>query len=73
MFITKKHLARRTVLKGMGATIALPFLESMLSAMTPAPDKPKVRLACLEMVHGAAGSTKFGGEKFMWAPAVEGR
>ncbi len=72
MFITKQHLSRRTVLKSMSATVALPFLESMLPAMTPAP-KPQVRVACLEMVHGSAGSTKYGIEKNMWAPAQEGR
>lgn len=32
MFITRKHLSRRTALKGLGAAIALPFLD----AMTPA-------------------------------------
>src|SRR5215471_3893871 len=72
MFITKKHLSRRTVLRGMGATIALPFLESMLPAMTPAP-ATKTRLVCIENVHGAAGSTKTGIEKNLWAPATEGR
>src|SRR5262245_53375568 len=35
MFITKKHLPRRTFLRGVGATVALPFLESMLPAQTP--------------------------------------
>jgi hypothetical protein len=35
MFITKKHIPRRTFLRGAGATIALPFLESMLPAQTP--------------------------------------
>jgi len=77
MFITKKHISRRTMLRGMGATMALPFLESMLPAMTPArltaAGKPQVRLACLEMVHGSAGSTTYGQEKNMWAPAAEGR
>ena len=73
MFITKKHLSRRTMLRGMGATIALPFLESMLPAMSQAPAKPKTRLVAIENVHGAAGSTKFGGEKNLWAPAQEGR
>ena len=34
MFITKKHISRRTMLRGMGATVALPFLESMMPAMT---------------------------------------
>jgi hypothetical protein len=72
MFITKKHISRRAVLRGMGATVALPFLESMLPAMTPA-EKPITRLACLEMVHGSAGSTKYGLEKNFWSPAAEGR
>jgi hypothetical protein len=34
MFIFKKALPRRTVLKGLGATLALPFLEAMVPAMT---------------------------------------
>jgi hypothetical protein len=76
MFITKRHISRRTMLRGMGATVALPFLESMLPAMTPArmaaAGKPKTRLACLEMVHGSAGSTKYGEEKNMWSPAAVG-
>jgi len=72
MFITRKHISRRTVLRGMGATVALPFLESMLPAMTRA-DKPKTRLVCVEMVHGAAGSTKYGIEKSLWAPGTTGR
>ena len=63
MVITKKHLSRRTVLRGMGATVALPMLESMVPALTAqrttAAGKPAVRLACLEMVHGSAGATKF--------------
>jgi hypothetical protein len=35
MFITKKHIPRRTFLHGVGVTVALPFLESMLPAQTP--------------------------------------
>ena len=73
MFITKKHLSRRTVLRGMGATMALPFLESMLPAMGQSAPKPRTRLVCIENVHGAAGSTKIGQEKNLWAPAAEGR
>ncbi|MEX2366784.1 MAG: DUF1552 domain-containing protein, partial [Pseudohongiellaceae bacterium] len=34
MFITRKHLSRRSVLRGVGATIALPLLESMIPAST---------------------------------------
>ena len=34
MFLTQKHLSRRTVLKGAGATIALPLLDAMIPAGT---------------------------------------
>ena len=77
MFITKKHISRRSMLTGMGATVALPFLESMMPAMTQASKseagKPALRMACIENVHGAAGSAKYGIEKFMWSPAQAGR
>ncbi len=72
MFITKRHIPRRTILKGIGASVALPLLESMLPAMAAAPN-PKLRLVCLEMVHGAAGCTRFGEQKNMWSPAAAGR
>ena len=32
MFITKKHLSRRTLLRGIGTTLALPLLDSMIPA-----------------------------------------
>jgi len=35
MFTMKKHISRRAVLRGIGATVALPFLEAMAPAMTP--------------------------------------
>src|ERR1041385_5014303 len=75
MFITKKHLSRRTVLRGMGVTVALPLLDSMVPAQTPVSKtaaSPKTRLACIEMVHGAAGSTGEGSEKHYWSPEKEG-
>ena len=34
MFITKRHLTRRTVLRGLGATLALPLLDAMVPALT---------------------------------------
>ena len=34
MIITKKHLPRRTFLRGLGATVALPLLDSMIPALT---------------------------------------
>ncbi|HEY2385247.1 MAG TPA: DUF1552 domain-containing protein, partial [Terriglobia bacterium] len=36
MFITKKHISRRSVLRGAGAALALPFLEAMVPAATAA-------------------------------------
>ena len=34
MIITKMHLPRRTFLRGLGASIALPLLDSMIPALT---------------------------------------
>ena len=76
MFITKKHISRRTVLRGIGATVALPLLDAMVPAGTAFAKTraaSKIRFAAIEMVHGSAGSTKFGIEKNMWAPAQVGR
>jgi hypothetical protein len=61
-------VGRRTALKGLGATIALPFLESISRAAGEPP-----RLVCIEMVYGSAGSTKYGASKNLWAPAGQGR
>src|SRR5579863_5139040 len=35
MFISKKHISRRTLLRGAGVTLALPLLDSMIPAQTP--------------------------------------
>ena len=75
MYITKKHLSRRTMLRGLGVSIALPLLDSMVPAQTPLSKTaavPRPRLACLEMVHGAAGSTLDGSNKHYWSPEKEG-
>jgi hypothetical protein len=74
-FITKKHMSRRAVLRGMGVTMALPMLEAMVPARTAFAKTAagKVRLAAIEMVHGSAGSTKFGLEKNLWSPAAVGK
>ncbi len=41
MFITKKHLSRRTFLRGtLGASVALPFLDAMVPALSAAPTAP---------------------------------
>ena len=76
MLITRKHLSRRTVLRGLGVSLGLPLLDSMVPAQTPLRKTaalPRTRLACIEMVHGAAGSTGEGTNKHYWAPEKSGR
>lgn len=75
MLITKKHISRRAVLRGTGAALALPFLDAMVPAQTPLHQTaaaPRPRLCTIEMVHGAAGSTRTGGKLHYWSPAQEG-
>jgi hypothetical protein len=75
MYITKKHLSRRTLLRGAGAAIALPLLDSMVGAQTPlrkSAAAARTRFAAIEIVHGAAGSTIDGTTKHYWSPAKEG-
>ena len=58
MFITRKHISRRTMLQGMGVTMALPLLEAMVPARTALAKTAigKMRLSAIEMVHGSAGA-----------------
>ena len=76
--LSGKSLPRRTFLKGMGASVALPFLDAMVPAgrvmrrLSPAV-ADKTRLVCIESVHGAAGSNAWGASKFLWAPQGVGR
>src|SRR5262245_17361190 len=70
MFLTGKHLSRRTVLRGLGATIALPFLDAMAPRALA---KSPARLVCIEQVHGAAGSSAYGQQHNLWSPAAAGR
>ena len=75
-----KHLRRRTFLRGIGVTVALPFLDAFVPAGRPwrqaaaaqSLDNP-TRLVCIENVHGAAGSTAYGASKHLWSPAAVGR
>jgi hypothetical protein len=76
MYLSQKHISRRAVLKGVGATVALPFLEAMIPARTALAKTAaagRTRLAAIEMVHGAAGSTQIGLAKNLWSPAAAGR
>src|SRR6202789_3046783 len=67
MFITKKHITRRTVLKGTGVTLALPLLEAMIPASTAQAQTaavPKPRFVGIFVPHGMAPG--------YWVPNTEG-
>ena len=78
MYITKKHLSRRTVLHGMGVTLGVPLLDAMFPAgrlwagTSAAGAANRTRLVCIEQVHGAAGCNKWGASQYLWAPEMEG-
>jgi hypothetical protein len=76
MFITRKHIPRRTFIREAGAaTLALPFLDAMVPAGrgSTAAAAAKTRLVCIEIVHGAAGSNAWGATQHLWSPAATGR
>src|SRR4051794_219140 len=67
MFITRKHLPRRTFLQGMGVTLALPLLDSMIpagTALVKTAALPKSRFCGIYVPHGATMDK--------WTPAKEG-
>ena len=67
MFITKKHISRRTILRGAGAALALPLLDSMIPAQTALAQTaatPKPRFVGCFVPHGAAPG--------YWVPSTEG-
>ena len=68
MFITKKHLDRRTVLRGMGAAIGLPLLDAMIPARTALAQTaaaPKPHLGFIYFPHGAVMDK--------WTPSASGK
>jgi len=76
-FLTGRHLSRRTMLRGLGASVGLPFLDAMTPARRlwgrPVEPTDHTRLVAIEMVHGAAGSNELGASKHLWAPEAVGR
>jgi len=67
MFITRKYLSRRTVLRGLGAAIALPLLDAMIPAATALANtaaSPPVRMGFFYFPHGAIMSA--------WTPTATG-
>jgi hypothetical protein len=63
------------VLRGMGVTMALPFLEAMAPAGTVFARSAagKVRMSAIELVHGSAGATTYGAAKNLWSPVAVGK
>jgi hypothetical protein len=67
MFITKKHIARRTLLRGAGVALGLPLLESMLPAATAL-----AQTAAVPPQRFFAGFVPHGAAPGYWVPETEG-
>jgi hypothetical protein len=68
MFVTKKHLSRRTVLRGLGVSVSLPLLDAMVpagTALAQTAATPKPKLGFFYLPHGAVMDR--------WKPAATGR
>jgi hypothetical protein len=76
MFITKKHIPRRAVLKAAGVSLALPFLDAMVPAGTALAQTaavPKLRTGFFYIPHGAImGNTSHGPSLDKWTPSGSG-
>src|SRR5262249_9765018 len=76
MILSRNHVSRRAVLKGIGATVWLPLLDAMTPAATAwartAAGAAPARLVCIEMVHGSAGATEYGRANNLWSPIKVG-
>jgi len=76
-FITGKHLSRRTFVQGMGASVALPFLDAMVPAGRAGGGQPVepdfTRLVCIEESMGMAGGNDWGASLNLFAPEHVGR
>ena len=65
--VTKKHIPRRTFLRGAGTMLALPLLDAMvpaLTAQTKTAANPQTRLGFVYIPHGAVMKE--------WTPAATG-
>src|SRR5687768_11763397 len=67
-FISKKHLSRRTLLRGAGTALALPLLDAMIPASTAFAQSgaaPRIRFGAIYVPHGATMSR--------WTPVDSGK
>src|SRR5438067_2833950 len=76
MFITKKHIHRRAVLKAAGVALGLPFLDAMIpagTALAKTAAVPKLRTGFFYIPHGAImWNTKHGKDMDRWTPSGAG-
>jgi Protein of unknown function (DUF1552) len=76
VFLTKKHLSRRTFLRGSGVAMALPFLDAMVPAATALAQTaaaPKTRAGFFYLPHGAImNNTPFGKDVDAWTSSGSG-
>jgi hypothetical protein len=76
-FLTRKHLPRRTMLRGLGSAVALPLLDAMIPAATALAQtaaRPKTRLSCIYVPHGATmdlWTPKTTGKDFAFSPILK--
>lgn len=75
-FLTKKHLTRRTVLRGSGVALALPFLDAMVpagTALAQVEAMPKKRAGFFYLPHGTImNNTPFGKDVDHWTSSGSG-
>ena len=76
-FITGKHISRRSLLRGAGASIALPFLDAMVPAgrvwRDRAAEPGQTRMILMEEAMGTAGASPWGLSENLFAPKKLGR
>jgi len=76
MYLTKKHLSRRTLLKGTGVALSLPLLDAMIPAHTALAQTAaakKLRVGFFYMPHGAVMyNTSHGTAMEKWTPSGSG-
>ena len=77
MFVSKLALPRRTILRGLGSAVALPFLDAMIPALTPmakAAGAPRMRFGAVYFPNGAIMqqfTPKAFGEGFEFTPILK--
>jgi len=76
-FLTGRKIERRTFLRGVGATVSLPFLDAMIPTGRRARQAmeafDRTRFVAIELVHGSAGANEWGATQNLWSPAQVGR